>query len=249
MRTLRRRAFFGSPVVRRLAAAALWPKQRDERPDLAHLVAFKEAALGPVQRDEALFLHSLARVIRPTTVVEVGFLWGHSALNFLCALDRDARMYSFDNDPACEGRAREAFDHDPRFVFRTRSQTELTPDDIDGRLADIVFLDASHELDLNQVTFERLLPMMAPDAIFAIHDTGTVPRALLPASHWWLQSSEGWIGDDREVMPGERAFVNWLLEEHPEFAQIRLHSQRTIRCGMTLLQRSGPLPRSESPTT
>jgi hypothetical protein len=29
-------------------------------------------------------------------VVEIGFLNGRSALNFLCALDADSRLYSFD---------------------------------------------------------------------------------------------------------------------------------------------------------
>jgi len=127
-----------------------------------------------------------------------------------------------------------------------RSQAELRPEDIDGRRADLVFLDASHDLGLNQATFERLVELMAPDGILAVHDTGTVPRRLLPGSHWWHQSLEGWVGDEREVMPGERAFVNWLRERHPEFAQIHLHSAHTIRCGITMLQRSEPLARSSS---
>jgi predicted O-methyltransferase YrrM len=212
-------------------------------PDLAHLTFFKETADGPVQRDEALLLHSLVRVVRPRTIVEIGFLRGHSAFNFLSALDADGRLYSFDIDPACEDCARELFGHDPRFVFRTRSQDGLTPEDIDGRLADFVFLDASHDPTLNQATFRRLLPLMSPDAILAIHDTGSVPRTLVPPQHWWLSSSEGWMEDEREVLPGERAFVNWLLDQHAEFSQIHLHSRRTVRCGITLLQRSAPLAR------
>jgi predicted O-methyltransferase YrrM len=232
--------------VRELAAAARRPKLRKDLPDLAHLALFQDKADGPVQRNEALFLHSLVRVVRPRTIVEIGFLRGHSAFNFLRALDADGRLYSFDIDPACEARAREMFEHDPRFVFRVRSQDALTTEDIDGRQADFVFLDASHELNLNQATFEGLLPLMASGAILAIHDTGTIPRAHLPPGHWWLETSEGWIGEEREVMPGERAFVNWLLEEHPEFSQVHLHSRRVLRCGITLLQRSAPLPRSDA---
>ncbi len=157
-------------------------------PDISHLSIFSEVADGPVQRDEALFLYSLLRVMRPRTVVEIGFLEGRSALNFLCGLDADARLYSFDLDETCAGRARDLFGHDPRFTFRTRSQAELTPDDIDGREADFVFLDASHELDLNRETFSRLLPLMAPDAILAVHDTGTVPRRFVLPGHYWLES-------------------------------------------------------------
>ena len=238
-----RRAFYRSRLLRGLVAAARRPRLRRELPDLAHLTVFREAADGAVQRDEALLLHSLVRVVRPRTIVEIGFLHGHSALNFLSALDAEGRLYSFDIDPACEGRGRELFGHDPRFVFRTRSQDELTSEDIDGRPADFVFLDASHDPGLNQATFQRLLPLMSPDAMLAVHDTGSVPRGLVPPQHWWLGSSEGWVGDEREVLPGERDFVNWLLDEHPEFSQVHLHSRRTIRCGITLVQRSAPLPR------
>jgi hypothetical protein len=43
---------------------------------------------GPAQRDEAVVLHALVRALRPETV-EVGFLAGHSAFNFLVALHLD----------------------------------------------------------------------------------------------------------------------------------------------------------------
>lgn len=85
--------------------------------------------------------------------------------------------------------------------------------------------------------------MLAPRGVIAVHDTGTVPRALLPPRHWALQTREGWVDDEYEVMSGERAFVNWVLESHPDFSQVHLHSVRTSRCGLTLLQRSAPLPR------
>jgi predicted O-methyltransferase YrrM len=240
-----RRAFFRSKTIRRAVAAVRSTQDRRDSLDLAHLALFDEEAVGPVQRDEALLLHALARVLRPRTVVEVGFLRGYSALNFLRALDADARLYSFDIDPSCEHVARELFGYDNRFVFRTRSQDALTANDLDSRDADLVFLDASHELALNQRTFQCLLPLMARDAILAVHDTGTMPRQFVPADHWWLQTTEGWVGDAREVMPDERAFVNWLLDEHPTFSQIHFHSQRTRRYGITLLQRSAPLPRPD----
>lgn len=246
-RRLARRALFRSRLLRGVVAAVRWVGRRRDLPDLAHLILFDERTIGPVQRDEALFLHGLVRVVRPQTVVEIGFLHGDSALNFLTALDRDARLYSFDVNPACARRARELLGHDPRFVFRERSQAELTAGDLDGRLADLVFLDASHDLSLNQATFRRLLGLMSPNAILAVHDTGTVPRALVPEGHWWLASHEGWVGGEREVLPAERAFVNWLLETQPDFSQLHLHSRRVLRLGLTLLQRSAPLPRPPEP--
>jgi hypothetical protein len=196
----------------------------------------------------------MVRVLRPRTVVEIGFLRGDSAFNFLTALDADARLYSFDVDPAAESIARERFGNDSRFVFRRRSQADLTAEDVDGREADLVFLDAAHDFELNRMTFSRLLPIMSPDAILAVHDTGTIPRRLVQpdavpselamVGEWWLAHPEvGWIGDEREVESDERAFVNWVLEEHPDFSQIHLHTTRTFRYGLTLLQRSTALPR------
>ncbi|HEX8054576.1 MAG TPA: class I SAM-dependent methyltransferase [Thermoleophilaceae bacterium] len=243
LRRVARRAYYSRRGVRELAALGRLPLLRREGPDLAHLAFYEEIAEGPVQRDEALFLHALIRVVRPQTVVELGFLRGHSTFNFLRALDPGARVYSFDIDPACEDFARERFSHDPRLTYRTKSQDELTPGDVDGRSAEFVFIDAAHELSLNQATFERLLPLLAPDAIVAIHDTGTVPRRFVAPDHFTQGIPQRWVGDAVEHQPDERAFVNWILAAHPEFAQLHLHSRHALRWGLTLLQRSAPLPR------
>jgi predicted O-methyltransferase YrrM len=242
-RSVIHRAFFRSRLLREIVAAARWPKTRKTAPDLAHLTFYTEEILGPVQRDEALLLHALIRVVRPRTVVEIGFLRGLSSFNFLRALDADAHIYSFDVEPRCSDIARERFGHDPRLAFRLRSQTEITLADIDGRVADFVFLDASHDLTMNIKTFERLLSIMAPNAILAVHDTGTIPRGFIPPDHWWHRVPEIWVGDEGEVESDERAFVNRLLLRYPEFSQIHLHATRTSRAGLTLLQRTAPLPR------
>lgn len=242
-----RRPFRGSfdkhQSVRELTALAAWPRLRDEAPDLAHIVFFDERVIGPVQRDEALFLHGLIRVLRPRTLVEIGFLKGDSAFNFLRAMDADAQLFTYDLDPRCEAIALRRFGHDPRLTFHLRSQTDIRPADFHGRPVDFVFLDASHDLALNQTTFTQLKPLFAPDAILAVHDTGTVPRHLFPDWHWLLNDQANWINDEYEGQPGERAFVNWMLDEHADFAKVDLHSRRTIRNGITLLQRSTPLAR------
>jgi predicted O-methyltransferase YrrM len=243
MRLRDRRAFYRSRLLRELAAVAKWPAIRDTAPDIAHLALYGDQVSGPIPRDEALLLHALLRVIRPKTAVEIGFLRGDSAFNLMRALDADARLYSFDIDPACAEVAQRRFGHDARFSYRTRAQESLEPADLDGHVADFVFLDGAHDLVLNQRAFERLLALMAPTAIVAVHDTGAVPRAFVPDGHAARQLTDQWVDDEFEHQPGERAFVNWLLEEHAEFSQIHLHSRRVIRHGLTLLQRSAPLPR------
>jgi predicted O-methyltransferase YrrM len=243
------RAYFRSRLARRVVASVRNTGRDGGAPDLAHLALYNELMIGPVQRDEALMLHGLIRVVRPATIVEIGFLRGHSAFNFLRAMDDEARLYSFDIDPRAERRAR-LLASDPRFTFRLRSQTEIGAADIDGRRADFVFLDASHALELNKQTWRRLIELLDDTAIVAVHDTGSVPRPLFEATdHWAIHIEEGWVNDEFEVIGDERGFVNWILEAHPEFAQVHLHSRRTIRCGITLLQKCQPLPRPALPFT
>jgi predicted O-methyltransferase YrrM len=225
---------------------AKWPAIRDTAPDIAHLAFYPEHSSGPVPRDEALILHALLRVLRPETAVEIGFLKGDTAFNLLRALDEDARLYSFDIDPACAEVAQRRFGHDARFTYRTRAQEHLQPADLDGRVADFVFLDGAHDLALNQRAFERLLPLMAPTAILAVHDTGAIPGAFIPDGHVARHLTDQWVDDEFEHQPDERAFVNWLLEHHSEFSQIHVHSRRVVRHGLTLLQRSAPLKRPEN---
>ena len=236
-----RRVFHRSRLLRELAAIAHRRRRRDA-PDLAHLTFYDELSWGPVQRDEALLLHGLIRAIRPQIVMEIGFLRGDSAFNFLRALDGEARLYSFDIDPACSEIARERFGHDPRLVYRQRSQEAITAEDLDHRPAEFVFLDAAHDLALNQAAFGNLLPLLAEDAILAVHDTGTFHRTVVP-DEWEVDPDTPCAGEGYEHQAAERAFVNWVLDAHSEFAQVHIHSRHAIRHGITLLQRSGPLAR------
>ena len=193
-----RRRFYTSRTVREIAEALRWVLLRRDAPDIAHIAFHDEITSGPVQRDEALFLHGLLRVIRPATVVEIGFYHGVSAYNFLSAMDADARLYAFDVDPVCDQVAQRRFGDEPRLTYRRRAQQDLTAADVDGRTVDLVFIDGAHDAELNGQAFERLLPMLAPNAVVAIHDTGTVARRWTPD---WLERQippERWIGDSYE---------------------------------------------------
>jgi predicted O-methyltransferase YrrM len=176
--------------------------------------------------------------------VEFGFLAGHSALNFLTALPSESRLYSFDIDAGSEAAARRFFGDRKNFRFIRKSQADVTSADFDGGPIDLVFLDASHELELNVRTFERLQDLLAEDAVVIVHDTGTwSPAHMAPVHVEHVRAEPGfWVAEDEYAhRPEEREFVNWVREAHPEFAQLNLHTQRTLRNGMTLLQRSGPL--------
>ena len=236
-----RRAFFRSGLLRRALVLALWPRLRWRTFDLAHLSFYlEEEAIGPVQREEALLLHALTRVLRPQVVVEVGFLGGMSSLNFLLAMEPSGNLYAFDISRDSERLARTHFRGRAGFSFQRKPQDEITAADVDYKPVDLLFLDASHELALNVRTFERLHELMADDGIFIIHDTGTWHRDRLPAHHRELIRgyADHWISEEEfQHQPEEREFVNWIHEAYPEWVQMQLHTTRTMRHGMTLLQR------------
>jgi predicted O-methyltransferase YrrM len=207
---------------------------------MEHLQSYDDhGAIGPLQQDEAVALFGLVRALRPRTVVEFGFFHGHSAFNFLMALEADALLASYDVDDGSRDRAAREFPQRPGFRFFHKSQEDFHPDDVDGRPLDLVFFDAAHFLDLNQRTFERVRPHLAPGAWIAIHDTGVwSPEHLEPVHEEFIATMP--IERTREGrivhQPGEREFVRWILEHFPEFQALHLHSCRTLRHGLTFLQ-------------
>jgi predicted O-methyltransferase YrrM len=53
-------------------------------------------AISPIQKDEAIFLFGLLKVVRPGVCIEFGFNYGHSSYLILNAIEKNARLYSFD---------------------------------------------------------------------------------------------------------------------------------------------------------
>ena len=243
-----RRAYRRVRLAPMAYAAATGTLFSGRTPDVTHLASFpEEDAWGPLQRDEALLLYAVVRAKRPRTVVEFGFHLGHSAFNFLRAMDADATLFSFDVDPGCVRIARDYFGHDPRLRFTLKSQDAVTAADVDGRPIDLLFIDASHDLPLNQRTFAAVAPLLAPDALVAVHDTGAwaadrLPRNPRAAAHVAAGGTGHWLdGGGYAHQPGERAFVNWVVAEQEGFQAVHFHTDRVFRHGLTLLQRGGPL--------
>jgi predicted O-methyltransferase YrrM len=239
-------AFYRSPRVRQALTMAYHRRIRERRYDLSHLSVFAEQeAAGPVQRDEALFLYALTRLIRPRTIVEIGFLFGRSAFNFLQAMDPGAHLYSFDVSDEAAAVAAEHFENLPHFTFHKLSQTEIEPDHVGGGPVDLAFLDAAHELALNQEAFLRLSRLLSANGIIAVHDTGTWRRDVMldvHRAHAQVHGAGGWLSEgEYQHQADERRFVNWVLERG-DFDVVHLHTTVVLRHGLTLLQRRMPLP-------
>lgn len=184
---------------------------------------FEGIVLGPLLDEDALFLQAIIRMTNPKILVEFGYFWGKSSAMMLEVMDEDAELHSYDNtkNPVVD---------DLRFHFYQKSQEEI--EGIEN--IDFVFLDASHELELNKKTFEKLRNNMSEKGIIAVHDTGTWIGGNVFNAEVGHENAKGeWVH-----CPDEIDFVNWIRETYPEWQQIHLHSSRKVRHGMTLLQKS-----------
>lgn len=220
----------------------------DERAAIGvgHLLCYRnEDAVGPVQRDEALLLFSIVKMVRPRLMLEFGFYRGQSAFNFLQALSNDSKLVSFDISSESEKIAHADFTRYKNFTFHKKSQTDIVPDDVFNEEVDFVFFDCTHDLEMNKRTLEKTLPLLSEAAIIAVHDTGLWNKALFQKPHcrFVTRKPDNWL-DNHTFQPHqeERKFVNWILREHPAFSQIHFHSLRIIRHGITILQYTRPLP-------
>lgn len=181
--------------------------------------------LGPLGDVDAKFIQAVIEMTSPLVLLEFGHLFGDSARSMLEVMRPDARLYSYDCD-------QNSHITDSRFTFFKQSQTEVSG--IEN--IDFVFLDASHDLELNKITFEKIKDKLSPNAIIAIHDTGTWPSNVYGFDRGYN------LPDGRYIhCPGERLFSNWLTEAHSEYKQVHLHSNRDVRHGITLVQKSEKL--------
>ena len=181
--------------------------------------------LGPLLEEDAALLQGAILMTDPQQVVEFGFLRGHSARIMLEVMSEKATLTSYDNTTVSN------IPNDPRFTLVRRGQEDYLP--TPG--VDFVFLDASHDLELNQKTWKLLQGALSETAIVAVHDTGA-----------WFDNvfdfNLGYATDAGYLhCPDERKFMNWIKKEYPDWQQIHFGTTRRINHGITLLQKYYPL--------
>jgi predicted O-methyltransferase YrrM len=241
--------------IRRFVRAAVDGADLDgpadrSRLDVRHLQHHpEEDALGPVQQSEALLLYAMARVCRPRVVVEFGFHNGDSARNFLAALAGGSVLHSYDVAEEARARAADLARSHPNFHFHHKSQADFTRADVGAEPVDLVFFDASHDLALNQATWNAVSPALRDRALVVVHDTGTWHRRhFLPVHEELVRTGDGrWLdGNEYQHRVEEREFVNWLVQAHDDVSAVHFHSTNTLRHGLTVLQRRPILETGET---
>ena len=204
--------------------------------NISHLKQDTQFIYGPIQDDEALLLFGLVKALRPKTVTEFGYGGGVSALNFLKALDEDAKLYSYDINPATPH-------NDQRLKIYKKSQTEFLFSDVDNRTIDLAFFDAGHLFYMNKYAFEQIINFLAPNAVIVVHDTGLHVQKKF-SFEMCVCDFENYCGSVHQN--DERRFINWIITTYPEWEVIHLHSFNIFRHGFTLLQKKYSLSMTET---
>lgn len=240
-KALLRSLFYRSFVARQIIGWLSVGLGRTASLGVSHLATYNDRrAIGPLQQSEALLLFSIVKTVLPMTLVEFGFYQGHSAFNFLQAMPPGARLFSYDVSADSLEIARKDFSRYPNFKFLHKSQTDFRHADIDHRPIDLVFFDASHDLSLNQQTFQSIYPALSEDSIICIHDTGLWNKGCFEPMHHQFVEQQGhqyWLDDVSYAhQNSERKFVNWILDTHPAFQSVHFHSSKSLRHGLTVLQ-------------
>ena len=208
--------------------------------DISHLVQLNEKVWGQIQDDEALFLFSIVKVIRPKVLLECGMLTGYSTVNFLKALDSDAKLFTYDKK--MYNRSLPAF-LDKRFKFIFKSQAEFSPADIGFRKIDFIFINNGHTFDVNVEFWKKVIESTQPNGMIVIHGSGLHNKEELPIEKTLpcVCELENLCGI--EHVPAQRKFVDWLIDNYPEWEVVHFHSFSIYRHGLTFLQKKYKLSR------
>ena len=185
-------------------------------------------------------------MLRPRVIIEFGFLRGHSALNFLYALDKNANLYSYDISEGAKSIAETVFKDFKNFHFIFKSQMDFSPEDIDNKKIDLIFYDAVWDTELNLATFERFKSSLSEDAIIILHDTNTWRKKYMNETHYRYVNTKPkdyWLNEEEfQQQKGQREFYTAFLEKNPEYCAVNIHTENAYRNGITLLQKKKFLP-------
>lgn len=189
--------------------------------NLDFLEEYNSENIGPIQKEDALLLYAVLKILCPKNIIEFGTQKGYSTKLFIKAMRDDAYLTTYDTD-RLDKETQDKITH-PRVKIINDSQENFSSTES----VDFVFMDASHNLEINQKTFIKLLPLLTDNCIIAVHDTGTTKDEV--SGHGY------YLGEEFIHQPDERKFVNWIMETCNASA-MNFHTLRERRYGMTLLQ-------------
>lgn len=202
---------------------------------------YNSHTLGPIQRDEALFLYGLCKMVRPKIVLEIGCLigqslrvWINADVPYIYAVDciisdevkRLQRGFNIDS----------RYTHDRMLCFE---QDMKEPIDFVRGIPDLVFIDASHEVEDNIVVVKNLVNVLGSGALVIFHDTGHWKQSdIIPERQWFLDSYGGTWDEELQAWahcPEEKETIKWI-SENTTWQRVDLWTTVVARCGLTVFQ-------------
>lgn len=203
---------------------------------LDYLNTYNDYTLGPIQAEEALFLHGLSRMVRPQVVLEIGCLIGQSLRVWL----ESGVPFIYAMDAVISSEVKELRRANGSNRIELYEQDMKQPIEFTRGIPDLVFIDASHVLEDNQAAVKWILPHLKPGAIIAFHDTGhwanehmTADRKHFIETFGGYQDKDGlWVHH-----PGEKETIELLSKTYyPKLQRLDLWTTATARYGITLFQ-------------
>jgi predicted O-methyltransferase YrrM len=216
-----------------------------QKEGLNHLGLYQNYVHGPIQRDEAVFLYALCKMIRPRVIVEFGLQSGLSALNFNLAKDDECHYYGYDISEVCVEETKNLCQEFKNCNIEEVNCVDFNSTMIAGKKIDLCFLDCSHNLAANQKCLQKVVPLLSSFGLLAIHDTGLyTPQAIEKAPDWYKENCPKRLKNLQKSIPviaAERHTVNWLLNQYTHLHAVNFHAETIMRSGITLLQQFQPL--------
>lgn len=203
--------------------------------NLNFLHTFDETTLGPVQKDEALFLYGLCKMVRPQIVLEVGCLLGKSLEVWINA----GVPYIYAVDCRISDQVKHLQTGRGTNGMVCIEQDMKDPIDFVRGFPDLVFVDASHNFEDNIQLVKNLVNVLPSGALIIFHDTGHVKDELL------TQDARNYIGGDQSkwneelqawaLEPDEKKTADWI-GQNTNWKRIDFWTTEVARYGMTIFQ-------------
>jgi predicted O-methyltransferase YrrM len=244
-------------IARGVRALAFESVRRYHRalPAFTDLYAGGPHKLGPVFPKEAQLLFSLASLLMPRRIVEIGVGFGGSEVAFAeaCRQNRHGRVVAVDQNEAAIRRAQRILTShglgsyisyvlgDSRHATTCDCVAQLT-----GQI-DLLFIDGDHSFDGTVGDFETYRDLVAPNGLIAFHDTGSFAPS---RGDVWRHVHEVTRDDDPIPntdqsglyhLPDVPRAVDWILSTYPEYSLLNLHTLAEPCCGISILQKTAKL--------
>jgi predicted O-methyltransferase YrrM len=189
---------------------------------------FDDRAIGPMGEADAYLLDAICRYIKPRIAIEYGGLLGHS----LAVMAPHCGLVISVDDNAGEALQEAAKKAGNAEVVKGKME-EYDPvyDGVKPEV-DLVFFDASHLYKDNVAAYENVKPVLSPEALILVHDTGDWYKGELPPQ--W----EAWKERRAEYLVHDRQFVEYLREKEG-YRDVTFSSTRNLRHGITVLKGEG----------